>query len=49
MRTLSFDVEGLAEEEIELARQFIALMRKAGEHKEALQDLRKLIQKRIEG
>ena len=49
MKTLSFDVEGLTEEQIELARQFIELMKQAEEHKDARQDFTKLLQKGIEG
>lgn len=49
MKTLSFDVEGLTEEQIELARQFLELMKRSGERKEALQDLRKLIRKGVQG
>ena len=49
MKILSFDVEGLTEEQIELARQFVELMKRFGERKEALQDLRKLIQKGVQG
>ena len=48
MKTLSFDVEGLTEEQIELARQFVELMKRSGERKETLQDLRKLIQKGVQ-
>lgn len=49
MKTLSFDVEGLTEEQIELARQFVELMKTSGERTGALQDLRKLIQKGKQG
>jgi len=49
MKTLSFDVEGLTEEQIELAREFVELMKKSGERKEALQEVRRLIQKGIQG
>jgi uncharacterized protein YgfB (UPF0149 family) len=49
MKTLSFDVEGLTEDQIELARQFVELMKRSGECKEAVQDLRKLIQKGVQG
>jgi uncharacterized protein YgfB (UPF0149 family) len=49
MKTLSFDVEGLTGEQIELAKEFVELMKRSGERKEALQDLRKLIQKGVQG
>lgn len=49
MKTLSFDVEGLTEEQIEFARQFVELMKRSGERKEAIQDLKKLIQKGVQG
>jgi len=39
MKTLSFDAEGLTEEQIELARQFVELMKRSGERKEGLQYL----------
>ena len=49
MKTQSFDVEGLTEEQIELARQFIELMKQAEERKETIKEFRKLLQKGIQG
>lgn len=49
MKQASFDVEGLTEEQIELARQFIALMRESKERGEARTDLKGLLWKGVGG
>ena len=47
MKTETFDVEGLSKRQIEIARQVIGLMKKAGERNRSLQVLKRLIQKGI--
>ena len=47
MKTEIFDVDGLSERQIELTRQFISLMKKAGEYKSSSEILKSLIQKGI--
>ena len=49
MKKLSFDVEGLTEEQIELARQFIELMRRAKDRERAFTNLKRKLRKGAKG
>jgi hypothetical protein len=49
MKKLSFDVEGLTEEQIELARQFIELMKRAKDRERAFTNLKRLLGKGARG
>jgi hypothetical protein len=47
MKKLSFDVEGLTEEQIELARQFIELMKRAKDREKAFAKLKRKLRKGV--